>query len=84
MIKCNVNKAKGLVNIEATGTAEDITVEAMAIIGEVYRGIRKNNETAAEMFRLTLVSFLLDEKAITDPLVVEGTENESENSAIDD
>lgn len=84
MIKCNMNKAKGLVKIKATGTAKDMTVETMAIIGEVYRGIRKNNETAAEMFRLTLVSFLLNEKALTDQLVVEGAENESENSAIDE
>lgn len=62
MIKCNINKAKGLVKVKATGTAKDMTVETMAIIGEVYRGIRKNNETAAEMFRLTLVSFFAQRK----------------------
>ena len=84
MIKCNMNKAKGLVNIEATGTAKDITVEAMAIIGEIYRGLLSSNKSAAGNFRLSLISFLFDEKALTDPLVTENAENESENSAIDE
>lgn len=83
MIKCEMNKAKGKVKIKATGTAKDMAVETMAIIGEVYRGIRKNNETAAETYRLVLINLLLNEKALTDPLVTEGAENESENSAID-
>jgi hypothetical protein len=79
-----MNRGKGLIKVKASGTANDITVEAMAIIGEIYRGIRKNNQDSADNFRLNLITFLFNEKALTDTLVVEGAGNESENSAIDE
>lgn len=62
MLKCNI-KRKGHVSVKATGTADDLMVETAALIGEVYRGIRKQDPDAASAYRKRLLTMLLDPKS---------------------
>ena len=60
MLTCKIDKEKGGVHIKTKGTAETITVELLALIQEIHSGIRKENEPAAEAFRLAVLGSLLD------------------------
>ena len=60
MIKCNVNKEKDRIKVKANGTAKTINIELMALIKELYRGIKSEDEIVAGVFREVLIAALLD------------------------
>lgn len=60
MIKCNINKEKNRIQIKTAGTAMTISTEALALIQQLYRGIKSQNEEAATGFRLSIIASLLD------------------------
>ena len=60
MLKCRINRAKGLVQVKSKGDLNTITVEVLALIKEVNRGIEKQNPEAGRAFRNTLTAAMLD------------------------
>lgn len=60
MIKCRIDKEKDIVRIKTKGTGETINTELFFLIQQIYRGIRSQNESAAEFFRTTTIGVLLD------------------------
>ena len=63
MIKCHIDRKKGVVFTRAKGEGYDISLETMALIGEVYRGIVKKNPEAGAAFRTTIIAGVLDPKS---------------------
>lgn len=60
MIKCKISKKRGLVKVETKGQGYDISLETLAFIGEVYRGINLQNPEAGEAFKKTIIAGVLD------------------------
>lgn len=60
MIKCKINKKSGTVKVEAKGAGYDISIETLEFIGEVYRGINRQNPEAGESFKKTIIAGVLD------------------------
>ena len=60
MIKCNIQGDKKVFQLKASGTPEALTKEAMFIIADLYRGIKRTDEASAEQFRCTLFASLID------------------------
>lgn len=60
MIKCRIDKEKDIVRIKTKGTGETINAELFFLIQQIYRGIRRQNESAAETFRIATIGVLLD------------------------
>lgn len=60
MIKCNVNKEKCRIKVKANGTAQTINTELLALIKEIYLGIKSQDEPAADVFRAVLIASMLD------------------------
>lgn len=54
MIKCKIRKVYGI-NVQATGTAEELMVEIGMLIQQVYQSIRKQNPEAASGYRKQLL-----------------------------
>ena len=59
MLKCNI-KRSGKIRVKASGTVQDLLVETAAAIHEVYTGINKTSQEAANAYRLKLIGLLLD------------------------
>ena len=59
MIKCNIKKGRRI-RVNASGTAEEITVETGMAIKMIYQAINKENPEAAEGYKLHLLGLLLD------------------------
>lgn len=76
MIKCNIDKKRKIVKVQAGGEGYDICIETLAFIGEVYRGINRQNIAAGEAFRKTIIDGVLNPNS---PVF-----KDTENSAIDD
>ena len=49
MIKCKVQKG-GTIQVKAKGTVSDVSKEFLTIASEIYHGIKRENEPAAEEF----------------------------------
>ena len=62
MIKCNIKLCNFSKKnfVKAKGTVTTLTREVMLIIAEIYHGLKKDNENAAEEFRNLLFAFLVD------------------------
>ena len=60
MLKCNINRERKHVRVKANGDQHTITVEVLALIKEVNRGIEQQNPEAARAFRNTLTAAMLD------------------------
>lgn len=60
MLKCNIDRKKKRVQVKSSGTGEDITKEVLALIGEVYRGIRRSNKDVADLFKSIVIAGTLD------------------------
>ncbi len=60
MLKCKIDRSKGTAWVKTKGTGADITTESLALIREVYRGIKQQNEEAADLYRRTMIGALLD------------------------
>lgn len=60
MVKCKINRDKGLVSIKTKGDLHSITVEVLCLIKEVHRGIEQKNPEAAREFRNTVTAAMLD------------------------
>lgn len=56
MLKCNIDRKKNRVQVKSSGTGEDITTEVLALIGEVYRGIRRSNKDVADNFKSIVIA----------------------------
>ncbi len=76
MIECKINKKSGTVRVKIKGEGYDISLETLAFIKEVYRGINKQNPAAGEAFKKTILAGVLDPNS---PVF-----KDTENSAIDD
>ena len=63
MIKCKINKKRGLVKVEAAGSGYDISIETLAFIKEIYRGFNKQNPDAGEAFKETIIAGVLDQNS---------------------
>ena len=59
MLKAIVTKNKSI-RVRTKGNLGDITVETLAVLKEIYKGIKAQNEEAAKEFRLNMVASLLD------------------------
>ena len=60
MLNCKVNKKTGLVKVKAGGKMDDLMPELLTVIGEVYRGIAKQNPEAAKVAKNTIIGTLID------------------------
>ena len=60
MIRCLIDRKKSVVFTSAKGDGEDISLETMALIGEVYLGIAKKNPKAGEAYKLSIIAGVLD------------------------
>lgn len=60
MIKCHMDKQKGKVKVKVTGTGQDITTELMALITEVYNGIKETSPEAADIFKRCIIAGAID------------------------
>lgn len=60
MIKCKINKKSGFVKVETKGEGYDISLETLAFISTVYRGINLQNPAAGEAFRKSIIAGVLD------------------------
>lgn len=60
MIKCNINRKRNKIQVKAGGTGYDISLETMAFIGQVFRGINKENPEAGTAFKKSIIAGLLD------------------------
>lgn len=60
MIKCNINKAKGKVNVKGNGTAQDLMVETAVLIQQIFQGINATNPEGAQGYKNRLLGTLLD------------------------
>lgn len=58
MIKCKIKQGNKVL-VKADGSLDTVTKETMLFIREVYQGIKKENEDAAEEFRNLLFAFLV-------------------------
>ena len=70
MLKCNI-KRSGTIRVKASGTPQDLMVETAAVINEVYNGINKTSQVAANEYKLKLIGLLLDPNS---PVWKEGAE----------
>ena len=59
MIKCKVQKG-GTIQVKAKGTVSDVSKEFLAIASEIYHGIKRENEPAAEEFRRLYIASAID------------------------
>lgn len=77
MIKCTIKFGKNS-RVKADGTLDTLTRETMLVISQIYTGLKKENEDAAEEFRKQLFAFLIDPNS---PLFKNYTDSEQpENS----
>lgn len=60
MIRCHIDKEKGPTELEIKGTGDTINTELLALIGEIYRGIKSQSKPSAAVFRVTTIAALLD------------------------
>ena len=60
MLKCNIDRKKNRGQVKSGGTGEDITMEVLALIGKVYRGIRRSNKDVADCFKSIVIAGVLD------------------------
>ena len=60
MVKCHIDKTKDRVRVKATGKGEQISLEALAFIREIHRGMASQNPEAAAAFKLTIIAGVLD------------------------
>ena len=60
MIKCNVDRPKNKTAVKCGGSIIDVCVEGIFILGQLYQGIKAQNEEAAEQFRNSMLAALLD------------------------
>lgn len=60
MLKCNINLKHGKVWVKAGGDGYDISLETMALIRNVFNGIRKQNPAAGTAFKKSIISGVLD------------------------
>ena len=63
MIKCHINRKKGVVWAKAKGNGPEITGETLAIIKMVFQGIAKDNPEAGEIFKKSIIGGVLDPKS---------------------
>ena len=59
MLKAIVTNKKSI-RVVTKGNLGDITVETLAVIKEIYKGVKGQNEAAAKEFRRNVVAGLLD------------------------
>ena len=59
MLKCNIKRG-GNIRVKASGTPQDLMVETAAAIKEIYDGINKTSQVAANEYKLKLIGLLLD------------------------
>lgn len=62
MIKCKI-KISGHIQVKASGTVKDLTVETAALIEDIYQSIHQKNPEAAKGYKNTLIGILLDPKS---------------------
>ena len=60
MIECKINKKSGTVRVKTKGEGYDISLETLAFIGELFRGINRKNPAAGEAFKKTIIAGVLD------------------------
>lgn len=60
MIKCKISKKRGLVKVEAKGQGNDICIETLALIREMYQGLNRKNPEAGEAFKKIILAGVLD------------------------
>lgn len=84
VIRYEVNRENGTIELKATGTEEQLSSQARAIIRGIYREIWKEDKDAADVFRIKLIGYLADAESLRAQPLVAGAENESENSAIEE
>lgn len=60
MLKCNINRNKKKQWTKGAGTPNDLMVETAALIGTVYKNIRKECPDAAKQYKMELIGLMLD------------------------
>jgi len=63
MLKCKVDKEKGIVSIKASGSAHTMAVEILAIIASVYENLDSMDNKVAELFQFEMITSLMDLKS---------------------
>lgn len=60
MLKCNIDKDKGKGYLKSKGDIDNVIVEALTLIKQLYLGIEQESSAAAKHFKNTIIGMLLD------------------------
>lgn len=60
MLKCNIDKDKGKGYLKSKGDIDNVIVETLTLIKQLYRGIVQQSPDAAKHFKNTIIGVLLD------------------------
>lgn len=60
MLKCNIDQKKDKIQVETSGTAQNMMVETAVLIQQVFQGINAQNPEAAKGYKSHLLGLLLD------------------------